>query len=146
MSFEQAENTRRLGQIIEIGTVSAVTDYTVTVDCGDLSILGVRVAFLRAGRVSFKWMPAVGEQVIFVAPNGDLKRAVIIGSLPTGGAAPSAVPTIDLVGGALKINGNLEIEGGITTTEDVVAGGVSVTKHTHSGVNSGAEKTKGPDK
>jgi phage gp45-like len=41
-------------------------------------------------------------------------------------------------------NGNIQVNGGITTTEDVVAANVSLIKHLHSGVQPGSGQSAAP--
>lgn len=44
----------------------------------------------------------------------------------------------------LTVNGNVQVNGSVTSTGDQVAKGISQTGHVHSGVQSGASKTGGP--
>lgn len=143
-TFSQAEQGHNIASLVEIGTVTEITGQTVTVQSGELDIPNVRVMQVRAGSVSLSWMPEKDEQVVFVAPAGDLSRAIIIGSLATAGSTASAMPLLELQGGTMQLNGNLAVTGGITTTGDVVADGVSVTTHTHGGVRAGSDQTGGP--
>ena len=40
--------------------------------------------------------------------------------------------------------GNVEITGSVSVSDDVTAGGVSLTSHTHGGVQTGSGSTGGP--
>jgi hypothetical protein len=46
--------------------------------------------------------------------------------------------------GPLQWNGDISVSGGITSTGDVVGGGISLDGHTHSGVRAGPSSTGGP--
>jgi len=50
----------------------------------------------------------------------------------SGGIKVIGVQTFELTVPKTVINSQVQINGGLTTTEDVVAGGISVIKHTHS--------------
>lgn len=47
--------------------------------------------------------------------------------------------------GTMTINGNINQTGGQTVSEDVVASGVSLLRHTHGGVQEGGDSTGSPD-
>ena len=46
--------------------------------------------------------------------------------------------------GGVRIKGDVTVEGGIQTTGDVVAGGISLRTHVHGGVDPGGSNTGGP--
>jgi len=46
--------------------------------------------------------------------------------------------------GPLQWNGNINVNGGITSTGDVVGGGISLDGHVHGGVKAGGDKTAPP--
>ena len=46
--------------------------------------------------------------------------------------------------GPLQWNGNINVDGGITSTGDVVGGGISLDGHVHGGVKAGGDKTAPP--
>jgi len=58
--------------------------------------------------------------------------------LPTGGTAEIEAP------GGLTIRGDVMIEGTVNVSEDVVAAGISLTDHTHGGVQAGGSQTGAP--
>ncbi|MBN2740050.1 MAG: phage baseplate assembly protein V [Rhodobacteraceae bacterium] len=142
MSFAAAEADRRVANGIMLGTVTSVNagSATARVQIGDLASPELPVAQLRAGILSFWWMPTVGEQVVVACPSGDVAQGVILASIFAGNAPSSnpATPMIDLAGGTLVVNGDIEVTG------DVTASGVSLVHHTHGGVVSGSNKTGEP--
>lgn len=136
MSLAAAEADRRIGAMVNIGTVTAIDIGTgrARVRLGDLDTAMIPVMQLRSGAIRITWMPSVGEQVSVLAPSGDMARAFIMGSLPISGnaVAPSAgEPTMDLGGGTLRLIGNLFVDGDVTVTGDVIAQGISLTQHVH---------------
>lgn len=150
MSFAAAEADRQIANIVSIGTVTAIDNATATarVRIGELDSPPLLVAQIRSGTIRMHWMPSVGEQVTVLAPSGDISRAFVTGSLPINGnaVAPDAgAPTLDLGGGTLRVIGDLNVDGSIIVTGDVVAAGVSLTTHTHGGVIPGGSSTAGPN-
>lgn len=183
---------RRLADVVRIGRVEKQ-------DFSDPAAPRVRVRSAgkltgwlpwTAGRAGgdTQWDPLdMGEQVIMVAPSGDLTQAVIIGSIhqksapapengadvqgrrwkdgavdrydrenhvreikvPEGGAirftigattweltaqgAKLVTPVLDITA-QVKIKGDIDVEGGIKTSEDVRAQNVSLINHKNTGV------------
>ena len=167
MSFETSEADRRIANIISVGRVVAIDpgSSSAKVQIGDLTTPLIQVNALRAGVIQFWWMPSVGEQVLVAAPSGDMAQAVIVASIFAGNA-PSAdpnVPMINLNGGKMIIDGNLEITedlkvsgnvlvegtttstGNFETSADVTASGVSLVHHTHPGILQGGSSTGEPN-
>lgn len=159
MSFAAAEADRRIANGIQIGVVTGVGAGTARVRLGDLETSDIPVAQLRAGALSFWWMPTVGEQVLVACPSGDVARGVVVASIYAGNAPSSdlAVPMIDLAGGRMVINGSIEVRGSISATEDVLAAGsmvvagdvtvgdISLVAHVHGGVTPGGGSTGEPE-
>lgn len=160
MSFEGAEADRRIGNMVQIGQVTSVTgDGTARVQIGDLATRALRVMALRAGGMQVWWMPTVGEQVMVLAPSGDMARAVIVGSLMASNepSGDETVPVIDLRGGDMIVRGNLKIEGtlhidgtqtitgDLTGDTDIVASGISLVTHVHKNVSPGPAKSGEPE-
>lgn len=143
MSFAAAEADRRLENGVNLGVVTAINPGAgrARVQIGDLASPELLVAQLRAGALSFWWMPTVGEQVLVACPSGDVAQGVIICSVYAGNApsADPAVPMIDLAGGKMVVNGNIEVTG------DVIASGVSLVHHTHGGITPGPASTGEPN-
>ncbi|MGS4945204.1 phage baseplate assembly protein V [Meridianimarinicoccus sp. RP-17] len=138
-TFAVAEADRRIAGLVNIGVVTAVNgDGTARVQIGELGTAAIPVAALRAGGMQVWWMPTVGEQVVVLAPSGDLARGVVIASIFAGNAPSDdpSVPTIDLRGGDMVIKGGtirieadldivgkLEITGNIASEADITAAG-----------------------
>lgn len=154
MTLAAAEADRRLSNLIQIGTVTSVDAQTARaiVQIGTLPTPPIPVGQLRAGPLSFWWMPAPGEQVVVTAPGGDMARAIILCSVFAGNAPSedAETPMISLPGGRLAIvgdlfvDGNIECTGTITAAVDVVAAGISLVNHTHGGVQPGGAQTGKP--
>jgi phage baseplate assembly protein gpV len=143
MSFAAAEADRRIANGVMLGTITAINPGAARarVAVGDLGSPELPVAQMRAGALSFWWMPTVGEQVVIACPSGDIAQGVILASIFAGNApsANAAVPMIDLGGGKMIVNGDIEVTG------DVIASGVSLVHHTHGGVLPGAANTGEPN-
>lgn len=83
MSFEQADLQRRVANLIRMGTVEEA----------DYAAARVRIRFAqavthwlpwttqRAGQDRSWWAPEVGEQVVVLAPSGDLAQGVVCFSI-----------------------------------------------------------------
>jgi len=145
-----AEADRRIGNVVQLGRVVSIdtTGQKARVRIGDIETTDIPVAQLTSGKIKFHWMPSPGEQVVVLAPSGDLARAFVQGSVPQSGhgVAPDAeTPTIDLGGGTLSIIGDITVDGDITVTGDVVASDISLVKHTHGGVIPGGGSTGVPN-
>lgn len=129
MGLNAAEADRMIGNIIQIGVVTAVDAGAskAKVKFGDLETDFIHVGQLRAGAISFWWMPQEGEQVLVAAPSGDMAQASIVCSFFAGNAPSSDgdVPKIELNGGKMIVAGDIEVTG------DVIASGVSLVHHTH---------------
>ncbi len=168
-SFDLTELNRRLANIVTIGTIDSV-DYgaaTARVRIGDLVTAGMPMRTMRAGGDQ-TWAPhEVGEQVIVLAPSGNLSCGVIIGALYSDHGAANGDRaglqrasfangavieydrdanqfTMNLGGGSIVIKGAVTITGDVTVSGDVEAGGISLTSHRHGGVQSGGSTTGGP--
>ncbi|MEM1077455.1 MAG: phage baseplate assembly protein V [Pseudomonadota bacterium] len=155
MSFETAEQGRKLAGALQIGVVTAINTgaNTVRVQIGDLATQPIPVAQMRSGSVRIQFMPSLGEQVVVYAPGGDMARAFVQGSIPqANGAVASGAPgpVIHLGGATLSVIGDLDITGDVnvtgevTVSADVIADGISLVSHQHSGVTPGGSLTGGP--
>lgn len=143
MNRAVAEVDRQIANMMRIGTVIRVDAgrARAVVDLGDIQTIPLPVAGMRCGALSFWWMPSVGEQVLVGSPSGDLSRGIIMCAIFAGNAPSSnaAVPKIDLGGGTIEVNGTMIVSG------DVIASGVSLVNHTHSGVDTGPGNTGKPN-
>lgn len=72
------------------------------------------------------------EKVVITAPQIVLNGAISSYS-KTGGS------------GTMKVTGTMDITGNITGDSDIIASGVSLTKHTHGGVEPGGSSTSSPN-
>ena len=153
MSFAAAEADRRISQTVQIGRVIEVSSNgTARVEIGALTSMPIPVTQFRAGAMRTWWMPAIGEQVVVMAPSGGAARAVI-GPSVFASNAPSddtGVPMFDLGGGRmeivgdLKIDGDLHVTGNVTVDGDVVISGISFLGHVHGGISRGGSNTNTP--
>ncbi len=140
--------TRRLYGMVRIGTIQAVDHVAasprVRVQDGELITDWLAVLTPRAGadRIAYP-APAVGEQVLVLAPGGDLKQGIVVGSLPsTAHPAPAqtagihratyddgAIIEYDRIAHTLKATlpagaiARIEAPGGVTIVGDVVVQG-----------------------
>ena len=110
------------------------------VKVGEMEIPNVHVGQLAAGGMSLWWMPEEGEQVMIGAPGGDLSQAVVMAALYASNAPSSdpQTPLFELQGGEIHFNGTLVVTG------DVIASGISLVTHVHSGVETGGGTTGEP--
>jgi phage baseplate assembly protein V len=83
MSYAQTETDRRLGNVVQIGRVLAIDPARglAQVDLDGPLTDWIPWTTVRAGADRAWWIPEEGEQVVVVAPSGELANAVIIGCL-----------------------------------------------------------------
>lgn len=170
--------------LIRLGTIASVdlSAARCTVRFGDpddddggAETPPIRWLAWRAGETRVWSPPSLGEQVLLLAPDGQIAAAVAITGLvqdafppvgddatelllfadgariaydpvahalsavlPDGGTAAIEAP------GGMTITGDVTIEGAVTVSEDVTAGGISLTSHTHGGVQAGSAQTGAP--
>ena len=143
VAYRLAELERKMANLLTIGTVSEA-DYEqslVRVEAGDLVTGWVPWLTQRAGKTVSYSAPEISEQVILLAPGGELSRAIALPALyqdvhPAQGAssdehsvtfADGARVAYDAAKGALTVNvtdsGHVEI----VTGEAVVDGALTVT-------------------
>ena len=88
-----ADLARRLASLLRIGKVAAVNhgEARVRVTTGGLETDWLPWATLRAGNVRHWSPPSVGEQVMVLAPSGEMEQAVVMtGLFQSGSAAPES--------------------------------------------------------
>lgn len=68
----------------------------------------------------------------------DSEAHQLLATLPAGGRVEIVAP------GGFKLQGDVDIDGLVTVTRDVVAAGISLVKHPHGGVQIGNAKTGAP--
>lgn len=98
MSFPTSDIERRLSNIIRVGTVESVDHEAATarVRFGENLTAALPWLTLRAGGDRSWWPVEVGEQVVVLAPSGDLAQGVILPALYRASAAPpSSSPGVD---------------------------------------------------
>lgn len=148
MSYEAAEQGRRLSNVLRLGRVVSVNAgrARAVVDFGAFKSPELPVGQLRAGALQFWWMPTEDEQVLVACPNGDVEQGVIVCSIFASNAPSSdaGTPQINLAGGKMIVDGNIEVTGDITVAGDVIASDISLVNHKHSGVLPGPAETGKP--
>lgn len=174
---------RRLENVVRVGTIAEVrhgSPARCRVRCGNITTNWVPWVAGRAagGEASMWWPPKPGEQVLLLAPGGDLLNAMALpgaysDQMPQASDNPDLFKmewgvgfmehdaaagkflletmssitlrvmsssiriteneiTIEAGGGKAVLNGK-----GLTVTPDVIAMGISLTKHVHIGVTPG---------
>ena len=182
--FRVEELERRLARMILPARVVSVdaTAARLKAEAGSLRTGWLPWLAPRAGNDAAWHAPEPGEQVLLIAPSGELARAVAIPAiyqdahpapernpdvrrmrfadgatiaydraahrleaiLPAGGAAHLVAPGGLVVDGPMTLNGDLAHNGSQTVSGDVVASGISLTRHVHGGVTPGMGNTGGP--
>ncbi len=94
--------------------------------------------------------PPEGSDGLIAFIGGDRSNAVVICMAGRGnritGLAAGDVAIYNQGGAVIKlVGGGIEITGNVTVNGDVIANGVSLTKHTHGGVAAGAANTGEPN-
>jgi len=147
------------------GYVGRVTDVDlkkryVKVDCVVLKTDWIPLSTPLAGsKAHLTFSPAVGDRCAVLRMHGAADDFVYLGSVPEDDLPELENENdlvIDLKGGTLKLDGNVKItgnievignisvDGNIAASGDIKAGGISLTSHTHGGVESGGSNTGGP--
>lgn len=153
--FALAELERRLANVVRYGTVTSVDPINARAKVtfgGETESAWLQFSTSRAGGARVWSPPVTGEQVMVFSPMGDTAQGVIMGSLPNAAfPAPSgdgATYQIDLPGGvSIAVSGgSIEISapGNIIVNGDVIADGISLKVHVHSGVMAGGATTGQP--
>ena len=148
------ELARRLANVVRPGVV-AEADYSrarVRVKYGEEdAALSAWLPFLaaRAGGDKTWWAPEIGEQVVILAPSGELHNGFVLGALySTASPAPSDDPDkeitvfsdgtrveYDRAAHKLLIEADVEIAGDVTITGDVdISGGAAAGAQVEDGL------------
>ncbi|WP_438767897.1 phage baseplate assembly protein V [Kushneria sp. TE3] len=172
------QNLIRLGTVAEIDHGDAMAEPPrpgrVRVSTGELLTDWLPWCEARAGQTRTWNPPTAGEQVLLLAPGGELAGAVVLGAINSNAhPAPTDDPKLtrwnmpdgavieydhaashlraDLPGSAavtapkgVTITGTLHVTGQITTPIDVVASGISLVNHKTTGVKSGSDTSGSP--
>lgn len=80
MSFELADLQRRLANLIRVGVVAELDEAAarVRVKAGGITTAWLPWLTTRAGGDRSWWAPEPGEQVLLLAPSGELAQAVVM--------------------------------------------------------------------
>lgn len=81
MTAAIAELTRRIDNLLRIGTVAEVKGGSCRVKTGELLTQFCPFFTRRAGTAKTSWRPTVGEQVMLLSLSGDLTNAYILPAL-----------------------------------------------------------------
>jgi phage baseplate assembly protein V len=89
--LDMSQTERMLSNLITFAKVIALdeTKAKVKVKAGEICTTWLNVTTLRAGEDRHWWLPEVGEQVVVLAPSGDLNQGVVIGSIFSEGYPPN---------------------------------------------------------
>ncbi len=81
--FDMTQIERMLSNLITFAKVIAVDESKgkLKAQAGEITSAWLGIATMRAGEDRHWWLPEVGEQVVIVAPSGDLNQGVVVGSL-----------------------------------------------------------------
>ena len=179
----------RLGTVLSVDLAEArcIVRYGDPDGEDDAETPPIRWLMPRAGLTRIWSPPSVGEQVLLLAPDGQLGAAIALTGIvqdsfpPLGNSKAEAIEWEDgakitydpkahaltailpangtalieatggiILRGDVTIDGDLTVQGAaqvdetLTATEDVVADGISLTGHTHGGVQPGAADTDPP--
>lgn len=168
---DPADIQRLVGDLLREGLVASVDHDagTCTVQLSDDLTTGP-IDFLspRMGAARIWLPPSVGEQVLVLAPEGDVERGLVIGglasaarthvgrspgaaiefddgarlaydpqahtltiALPAGGSAAIVADGGLSVKGPVAIEGDVDVTGKLTASDDVLGGGKSLKGHVH---------------
>ena len=160
------ENGTKIGTVCEIDLDNA----RVKVQIGNIKTTWLPWVVNRAGN-NGEWNPLeIGEQVVVLSPSGKTEQGIVLGAInskhyPMRENAPNihavwykddAVISYDRLnhlyrislpsGAKMTINsdGGLKVNGNITVKGDVIADGISLKNHVHTGVTSGTSTTGVP--
>lgn len=99
--FEDTENDRRIANIVRMGTIAAVDHAKARVKVLTEEILTDWLPWLTMGASSVAdWFPPeAGEQVVLLAPSGEIAQGIVIlgGAYKTDFPAPSSNPKKRLI-------------------------------------------------
>ena len=155
MSFTLQDDRRRFANLVRIGRIKSVDTQNARAIVDTAGNTTAPLPWLTAAGASLKtWRaPAIGEQVLLIAPAGDLAQAVIIGGIFSAtnpapddgsdtavmvfgdGAVISYRPEAHTLTAALPAGGKTAIhsDGGVAITGDVtVTGAISASGNIHS--------------
>lgn len=162
---------RMLTNMLRVGTVSAIdyAQYQIRVQSGAITTDWIRWFEVRAAATSTWSPPELGEQVMLLSPCGDMTAAVALRGIHSQSSPPPTTSasnhrhqfpdgaiinynhadsqlTINIKGTTFAFNQRgINIDGGgVVSTHDQIAGGISQITHVHGGVSPGGSTTAGP--
>lgn len=163
-------NLIRIGEVCALDAAAAL----VQVDLGEQVTDWLPWVTGRAGGNRTWHAPEVGEQVLVLSPSGELNQGVVLPALyqdahPANAATPDIERTTYADGSVVEydraahrltvnagtgsvvvncatatVNGDVQINGTLTATVDVIGGGKSLKNHKHGGVSAGGSQTGAP--
>lgn len=156
-----ADFQRRVAGLVTLGVVTEVAGDMVRVQVGKNFTPMIPFMVMRAGKVKVYCRPAVGEQVVVFSSSGDFQNAIAGPSLfcdRFGSPGETDGILIDAGGGKVRVDsegvtieaatvkvvGNVDVQGSVSASGDMTAGGVSLKEHVHGGVESGSGTTQKP--
>ena len=153
--FGLADLERRVANMVRYGTITEVDPANARARVtfgGETESAWLQFSTSRAGGARVWSPPVAGEQVVVFSPMGDTAQGVIMGSLPNSAFPPPSgdggTYQVDLPGGvSISVAGgavSITAPGNITVNGDVIANGISLQLHVHSGVVVGASNTASP--
>ncbi|MDU8925608.1 phage baseplate assembly protein V [Pasteurellaceae bacterium LIM206] len=161
-----AELNRRIENIIRFGTIAEVdlVNARAKVNSGGIRTDWLPWLAYRAGTTKTWSPPTEGEQCIILAASGELTTAVILSGLYTQNSPSRSADEhlIEFADGAtlrynqasgtlyytgmqsfvidcpqITINGDIQLNGVLSSSGDQIAGGISIMNHTHQGDSGG---------
>ena len=171
MYSEQITETKRLlHNLVAVGTVLEVdaAQGRMRLSIGDNETDWVSIPAMASGALKVWRCPTLGEQFVIVNQSGNLGNAIALAALPSDdnpnpssnadeivfdmpagrfvvnqatGKANLSLNELTLDIANININGDISQNGKLTASDDVVASGISLKTHTHTGVESGTKTT-----
>lgn len=162
MKRHVADMLAAAGQV-RVGTVASVNPNNATIKV-TLQPDGEQTGWVPALTMAIGsgwgavWMPAEGDQVVLVPHDGSAENLICIGCLYSTAQLPPAAPAGELwlvhkdgatlklhaggsveidASGGLTINGNVQVNGGIKSTGDMIAANISQIDHVHTSTTPG---------
>ncbi|GBR00554.1 phage baseplate assembly protein [Acetobacter oeni] len=159
---------RRIQGLFQLGSVTVAGDDSGDAQKAQVTVSGqaVRGGLPVVQDYGFSAVLPAGVDALIFSLSGDATSGVIVGTLDKKNRPKNLKPgqvclftqagdqilldngddgiTITPKGGTVLINGNCHITGKLTVDGDVVAAGISLDDHTHSGVEAGSDDTGKP--
>ncbi len=164
---QPVDTTRLIGDLIREGVVVAREGALCRVAIGEIESGDIPWLAGRAGTATIWSPPSIGEQVLVLCGEGDLARGIVLPGLysdahpapaddesfridfedgswigydpgrRTGSIDLGDGTTVSIAPGKVRIAADVEIDGKLTASDDVVGGGKSLKNHKHTLVQPG---------